>query len=61
MYTLIRSYYLSGRWNDTQLDAAVARGMITTEQAEQIRADKAAQDAATAEAAFEELSTVIAE
>lgn len=46
MYTLIRSYYLSGRWTDAQLDAAVAKGYITAEQAAQIRADKAAQDAA---------------
>lgn len=45
MYALIRGYCLSGRWNDAQLDAAVAKGMIPAtgeKSAETIRADKAA-------------------
>ncbi len=47
MYDRLRSLYLSGRLDDAGLDAAVTRGWITAEQAETIRADKAAQDAGT--------------
>jgi hypothetical protein len=42
MYERLRVMYLDGRLTDAQLDAAVVKGYITQEQADQIRADKAA-------------------
>ena len=49
MYEKLRDLYLSGRLNDAGLDNAVARGWITQEQADQIRADKQVQDEAQPE------------
>ncbi len=45
MYETIRNMYLGGRMTDTQLTNAVTKKYITQAQADQIRADKAAQDA----------------
>lgn len=46
MYTYLRNLYLTGRLSDAQLQASVTtQHWITQAQADQIRADKAAQDA----------------
>ncbi len=46
MYEMIRNMYLGGRMTDTQLANAVLKGYITQAQADQIKADKAALEAA---------------
>lgn len=43
MYDRLHSLYLSGRLTDAGLDNAVAKAWITQAEADQIRADKAAQ------------------
>lgn len=45
MYDRIRNLYLTGQLSDAGLQNAVTKKWITQEQADQIRADKAAQDA----------------
>lgn len=45
MYTMLLSMYLSGVLTDEGLDRAVTIGWITQAQADQIRAEKAAQGA----------------
>lgn len=47
MYDTLRRLYLTGSLSDAGLQNAVTKGWITQAQADQIRADKAAQDAAT--------------
>lgn len=42
MYDRLLALYLADRLTEAQLDAAVSKGWITAEQAEQIRAAKAA-------------------
>lgn len=44
MYATLRRLYLAGSLSDAGLDNAVWKGYISQEQADQIRADKAAQD-----------------
>lgn len=44
MYDRLHTLYMEDRLNDAGLDNAVLRGWITQEQAEQIRADKAAAE-----------------
>lgn len=46
MYDRLHSLYLSGQLSDAGLQNAVTKAWITQAQADQIRADKAAQDAA---------------
>lgn len=43
MYERLHFLYLSGQLTDAGLQNAVTKGWITQEQADQIRADKAAQ------------------
>ena len=43
MYNYLLNLYLSGRLNDAGLDNAVTKGWITQDQADSIRAAKAAQ------------------
>jgi hypothetical protein len=45
MYDRLRTLYLAGSLSDAGLDNAVTKGWITQAQADQIRADKAAQTA----------------
>lgn len=45
MYDRLHYLYLSGQLSDAGLQNAVTKGWITQAQADQIRADKAAQDA----------------
>lgn len=45
MYDRLRTLYLTGQLSDAGLQNAVTKGWITQAQADQIRADKAAQDA----------------
>jgi hypothetical protein len=47
MYDNLRRLYLAGSLTDAGLQNAVTKKWITQAQADQIRADKAAQDAAT--------------
>jgi hypothetical protein len=42
MYDTVRRLYLAGSLSDAGLNSAVAKGWITAEQADQIRADKSA-------------------
>jgi hypothetical protein len=46
VYLTLRRLYLAGSLSDAGLDSAVTKRYITQAQADQIRADKAAQDAA---------------
>lgn len=45
MYDYLKRLYFEGRLSDAGLDNAVAKGWITQAEADQIRADKAAQAA----------------
>jgi hypothetical protein len=45
MYDRLRTLYLSGQLSDAGLQNAVTKKWITQAQADQIRADKAQQDA----------------
>lgn len=47
MYLYLRRLYLEGRLSDEGLQNAVTKGWVTQAQADQIRADKVAQDATT--------------
>lgn len=47
MYDYLRRLYLAGSLSDAGLQNAVTKGWITQAQADQIRADKAAQDGTT--------------
>jgi len=47
MYATVRRLYLTGQLSDAGLDNAVSKKWITQAQADSIRAEKAAQDAAT--------------
>jgi hypothetical protein len=45
MYEYLKRLYLAGSLSDAGLQNAVTKGWITQAQADQIRADKATQDA----------------
>ena len=44
MYERLKRLYLEGRLTDAQLDKAVLKGWITSEQAQEIRDAKVLQD-----------------